>query len=102
MSTDKLRIVGAIITVIGLIGYAGFQYVAGTETGGTCADSDECQQFFGMGGACLEDTNGGAYCSPTCEGAADCPPGWSCQSTTDERGMNSEHLCVRPATVVAR
>jgi hypothetical protein len=103
------RVAGAVISVVVLLGFLGFQFFSGGELGGECKnDLMGCKgSVMGwFGPTCLMDVaKGVGYCTVECETDQDCAgemgPGWGCYGSEvmDDSGTTTgeiQKVCYSP------
>ena len=104
----KKSILWVVIVVAGGLGYSAYDYFTGSERGDTCEWNQDCKgNLYGkFGSQCLDAGDGtGGFCTGTCDSAAECPAGWSCEDVDyyeNDVKKGTNRVCVRPAPNAAQ
>ncbi len=98
----KFLIIAVFVVLLG-----GAAYVANALEAkkiGEICESYQSSSCSGPGAACLS-SKGGNYCSITCKGDGECPPGWKCGEISSETysgktgqkvASEAVRMCLRP------
>jgi hypothetical protein len=89
------RLLRGGVTFVVLMGIAiGANYAIGGDIGAPCSHHVTCRGFLIQGAKCVHAERA-RYCTRTCSGDGDCPPGWSCNTARKSGGGSSLDVCVR-------